>query len=154
MNGWCDDGGGDVCIAMEFGVTHLLRPIYCDFNGSRFISLSPRTMAAVYAQVGPGHEAARITDQEDGSTPVFLRLAQSSQHILLRPLGLPLRELVEELGDHSRDNIAWRNGVHADAVLAPFGGEISPELEDGGFGGVVGGADEALNIKCFSICQC
>jgi hypothetical protein len=110
-------------------------------------------MASVYAQVGPGHEAACITDQEDGSTPILLRLTQSSQHVLFRPLGLPLRKPFEEHGHHRRHNIAWRNGVHADPILAPFGGKISPELEDGGFGGVVSGADEALNSNLISICQ-
>ena len=39
---------------------------------------------------------------------------------------------------------ARRDGVDADAVGTPFGGEVAAELEDGGFGGVVGGADEAL----------
>lgn len=37
-----------------------------------------------------------------------------------------------------------REGVDADSVLAPFLGDGAAHLVDGGFGGVVGGACEAL----------
>jgi hypothetical protein len=47
------DGVGD-CASAEADI--------CDFNGSRFTSFSPCTMATIYAQVRPGHEAACITD--------------------------------------------------------------------------------------------
>lgn len=85
----------------------LLGLIYCVSEGYKSIDLSPRTMASIYAEVGPRHEAACITDQEDGSTSIFLGLTQSSQHILLRPFGLPLRELIKERGDHSGHDVSW-----------------------------------------------
>ncbi|KAI6890292.1 hypothetical protein KC325_g258 [Hortaea werneckii] len=42
---------------------------------------------------------------------------------------------------------AGRDGVDADVVVAPFGGEVAAELQHGGFGGVVGGADETLRRR-------
>ena len=51
---------------------------------------------------------------------------------------------LEQSLDHGSCDVAGRNCVYADAVAAPFGSEVAAELEDGGFGGVVGWADEAL----------
>ena len=52
--------------------------------------------------------------------------------------------MFEERFHHGGDDVAGRDGVDADAVVAPFRGEVAGELEDTGFAGVVGGADEAL----------
>jgi hypothetical protein len=45
-----------------------------------------------------------------------------------------------------RDDIARGDGVDTDIIWTPFAGEVARELDDGGFGGVVGGTDEALDI--------
>ena len=101
-------------------------------------------MSAINLQITASHEAARITNTEHSRTSVLLRHTQLAQHILRRPVAPALGVLLEQSLDHSGRDVAGRNGVHADAVAAPFGGEVAAELEDGGFGGVVGGADEAL----------
>lgn len=104
-------------------------------------------MASVHPQITARHETACITDQEHCRAPVFLRCAELAQHILRRPVPSPVRELLEERLDHGRDDVAGRYGVDADAVLAPLGGEVAGELDDARFGGVVGGADEALRWR-------
>jgi hypothetical protein len=106
--------------------------------------LSPRSMSTIDLEITSSHEAARITDAEHSRAPVLLRHTQLAQHILRRPVAPALRVLLEQSLHHSGRDIAGRNGIHADAVAAPFGGEVAAELEDGGFGGVVGWADEAL----------
>lgn len=108
------------------------------------IPLSPRSVSTINLQITTSHEAARITDTEYRSTPVLLRHTQLAQHILRRPVASALGVLLEQGLHHSGRDVAGRNGVHADAVAAPFGSEVAAELEDGGFGGVVGWADEAL----------
>lgn len=115
----------------------------------RSTDLSPSAMAAIDPQVRARHKTTRIADQKHGSTPVLLRLTQSPQHILFRPLSLPLRKFIEERLDHSRHNVTGRNGIYPDAIVAPFCGKISPELKDGGFGGVISGADESLLLYMY-----
>lgn len=102
-------------------------------------------MSTVNAQVTTSHEAASIAEQEDSRPAVLLRTGQTAQHVLLGPLVAALRELDEELLDHCGDDVAGGDGVDADVVLAPFGGEVAAELDDGGFAGVVCGTDEALS---------
>lgn len=104
----------------------------------------PSGMATVNAQVAASHEAASIAEQEDGGTAVLLRAGQTAQHVLLGPLVAALGEVNEELLHHGGDDVAGGDGVDADVVLAPFGGEVAAELDDGCFARVVGGADEAL----------
>jgi hypothetical protein len=101
-------------------------------------------MPAVHAQIAAGHKAAGVADQENRSTTVLGRARQATQHVLLGPLGATLGKLDKQVLDHLGDNIARRNGVDADVVLAPFGGQVAAQLEDAGFGSVVGSADEAL----------
>lgn len=101
-------------------------------------------MSTINLKITASHKAARIADAENSRTPVLLRHTQLAQHVLRRPVAPALRVLLEQSLDHGGRDVAGRNGVHADAVAAPFGGEVAAELEDGGFGGVVGGADEAL----------
>ena len=106
--------------------------------------LSPRGVSAVNLQITASHEAARIADAEHGRTPVLLGHTQLAQHVLRRPVAPALGVLLEQSLDHGSCDVAGRNCVYADAVAAPFGSEVAAELEDGGFGGVVGWADEAL----------
>ena len=98
-------------------------------------------MSTINPQIRSRHEAARITDTEHCGSPVLFRNTQLSQHVLRRPVASALGVFLEESFDHCGCDVAGRDGVHADAVRAPFGGEVAAELEDGGFGGVVGGAD-------------
>lgn len=101
-------------------------------------------MSAVDPQVAAGHEAAGVADQEDSGAAVFLRHRELAEHVLRRPVPAALGVFLEESLYHGGGDVAGRNGVDADAEGAPFGGEVAAELENGSFGGVVGGADEAL----------
>jgi hypothetical protein len=98
-------------------------------------------MPSIHLQITPRHETTRVTYQEHRRTPVLRRLTQSAQHILRRPVRLALRELHKELLDHGGHDVSWRNGVDADVVHSPFRGEVAAELDNTGFGGVVGGAN-------------
>ena len=104
----------------------------------------PRRMAPINPQITPGHKTTRIADQEHRGPAVLLRHAQFAQHILRRPVAPALGELLEQRLHHPRHDVARRDGVDADAVVTPFGGEVAAELDDAGFGGVVSGADKAL----------
>ena len=101
-------------------------------------------MSTINLQITARHKAARITDAEHRSAPVLFRNTELSQHILRRPVAPTLRVFFEQSFDHGSRDVARGDGVDADAVGAPFRGEVAAELQDGGFGGVVGGADEAL----------
>lgn len=101
-------------------------------------------MAAVHAQIAASHEAARVADQENRGTTVLSRTGQTTQHVLFGPLGAALRELEKQILDHLGDNVPRRDGVDADVVLAPFGGQVAAQLDDAGLGSVVRSADEAL----------
>lgn len=104
----------------------------------------PRGMSAVHAQVAAGHEAAGIAQQEHSGAAVLLRAGQTAQHVLLGPLITTLGEVKEELFHHGGDDVAGGDGVDADVVLAPLGGEVATELDDSGLACVVGGTDETL----------
>lgn len=82
-------------------------------------------MATVHAQVTPSHEAARITEQEHRGATVLLRAGKAAQHVLLGPLVAALGELDEQLFNHLGDDVARGNGVDADVVLAPLGGQVT-----------------------------
>lgn len=102
-------------------------------------------MPTINPQIAPRHKATRIAYQKHRGAPILLRRTKLAQHILRRPIALALRVLLEQRFDHGGDDVARRDGIDADAVGAPFGGEVAAELEDGRFGGVVRGADEALD---------
>ena len=104
----------------------------------------PRRMAPINPQIAPRHKATRITDAKHRRPTVLLRQTELAQHILRRPIPPPLGELLKQCFYHGGYDVARRDGVDADAVGAPFGGEVAGELDHAGFGGVVGGADEAL----------
>lgn len=101
-------------------------------------------MPAIHPQVCAGHVRARIADQEHGGAAVLVRGRQAVQHVLGWPLRRALGELHKEVCDHGRQDVAGGDGVDADVVDAPLGGEVARELEDGGLGGVVGRAYETL----------
>jgi len=102
-------------------------------------------MATIDPQIAARHKAARIADAEYRGAPVLLGHTEFAQHVLSRPVAFTLGVFLEQGLDHGGRNVAGRDGVDANAVGAPFGGQVAAELQDGGFGGVVGGADEALN---------
>lgn len=101
-------------------------------------------MPTIHSQIAASHEAAGITDEEDSCTAVLFRCAESAEHVLLGPFGLAVGELAEELLNHSSDDVAGGDGVHADSVLAPFRSQIPSELENTGLAGVVCRTDETL----------
>ena len=124
-----------------------LKPSYpVERRKHRRRSLLPSAMPTINPQIAPRHKATRITYQEHRRTSILLRHTQLAQHILRRPIPLALRVLVEQRFYHRGDDVAGGDGVDADAVGSPLGGEIATELEHCGFGGVVGGTDESL--KC------
>lgn len=102
-------------------------------------------MPTIHPQVRARHETARVADQENTRAAILLGSAQPAQHVLRRPVCPALRVLLEQLLDHGRHDVAGRDGVDADAVGAPLGGEVARELDDAGLAGVVGRADEALS---------
>lgn len=104
----------------------------------------PRRVATVHAQVASRHETTSVTEEEDSGTPVLLRGGQASEHVVLGPLLAALRVLDKELLNHGSDNIAGRDSVDPDIVLAPLGGEVAGKLDNGSFAGVVSRTDEAL----------
>ncbi|CAG8672910.1 9586_t:CDS:1, partial [Scutellospora calospora] len=101
----------------------------------------PSRVSTIDPQIRSRHEAARIANAEHRRTPVLLRNTKLAQHVLRGPVALALGVLLEQRLDHGGRDVAGRDGVDADAVGAPFGGQVAAELEHGGFGGVVGGAD-------------
>lgn len=101
-------------------------------------------MSTINLQITARHEATRVADAEHSRTPVLLRHAQLAQHVLRRPVAPALRVFLEQSLDHGGCDVTGRNCIHTNTVAAPFGSEVAAELEDGGFGGVVGWADETL----------
>lgn len=117
---------------------------------------SPRGMATVHPQVGTGHEAAGVAEKEDGGAPVLLGVAETAQHVGIGPAGLPLGEGVEQGSRHRRDDVAGRDGVDADAVLAPFGREVASQLEHSSLGRIVGTNNPQIlvsNLDWWKICK-
>jgi hypothetical protein len=98
----------------------------------------PGSVATVNAQISTSHEAAGITDQKHTSATELVRQRQATEHVFLGPLLLAVGEVVEQVLQHLGHDVAGREGVDADAVGAPFGGEVASELDDGSFGGIVG----------------
>ena len=98
----------------------------------------PGSVATVNAQISTSHEAAGITDQKHTSATELVRQRQATEHVFLGPLLLAVGEVVEQVLQHLGHDVAGREGVDADAVSAPFGGEVASELDDGSFGGIVG----------------
>lgn len=104
----------------------------------------PSSMATVHPQIASRHEATGVADQKDSSATIFFGARQTTQHVLLGPFFAAFGKLHEQVLDHLGDDVSGADGVDADVVLAPFGGEVATELDDGCLGGVVGWADEAL----------
>jgi hypothetical protein len=122
-------------------------------------------MAPVHSQIRPRQERTCIAHQEHGRTAVLLGPAQPTQHVLLRPVAPPLRVLLKELIHHVGEDVAGGQRVDADGLVGggrgggraaargrrqvtPFRGEVARQLEHSGFGGVVRGTDQPLEMKC------
>lgn len=90
-------------------------------------------MPAIDPKISARHEAARIAEQEDGGAAVVLGGAELAEHVLAGPLDLALREPVEQRPHHVRHDVARGDGVDADPVLAPLGGQVPAQLDDGCF---------------------
>ena len=129
---------------MKSSQSTVIRDPSAPFLPIRRIKILPSGVPAIHSQVASGHKAACVADQEHCCTTILGRRAQTAKHVLSGPLLATLGVLDEELLDHGGDDVARGDGVDADAVLAPFGSEVSRELQDTGLGGVVRWADEAL----------
>lgn len=97
----------------------------------------PSRVASVNAKIATCHEAAGIAEEEDGGAAELLGAADAAEHVLACPLGLALGVVVEEVLKHLGQNIAGGEGVDSDSVLAPFGSQAAPQLDDGGLGWIV-----------------
>lgn len=73
---------------------------------TRLFHSSPRAMSTIHAQVASRHEAASIAQQEHRSPTVLIGVAQSPQHVVLRPFNLPLRVRLKERLDHGGNDVA------------------------------------------------
>ncbi len=104
----------------------------------------PSSMPSIYLQIRTSHEATGLAHHEHRCTAILMRLTELSKHVLAWPLFPSLRELLEQSFYHGCLNIAWRDGIDSDAILAPLCCEIASELKHTRFGGVVRWADEAL----------
>ncbi len=82
-------------------------------------------MAAINPHICRSHEAAGIADEKDCRASVLLRNTELSKHVLRRPVSFPLWVLLEESFNHGSNDVAWTQRVDADAVLAPFHGEVT-----------------------------
>lgn len=104
----------------------------------------PSTVPPINPQIPARHETTRITDQKHRRAPVLLGLTQSPQHVLRGPRLLPLGEPFKQLLHHGRHDVPGGDAVDADVMRAPLGGQRARELLHGGFGGIVGAAEEIL----------
>ena len=84
----------------------------------------PACVPAVYTEIGPCHVRACWTEQEHRCAAKVFRLAELAEHVLRGPICAALWVEAKELFDHRGDDVAWRYGVDADAVLAPFRSEV------------------------------
>ena len=101
-------------------------------------------MPPVHSHVCTRHEAACVADEKHGRATEFSRFAQSPEHLVFRPFCTSLRVLYEELLHHVSDDVAGRDRVDPDVVLAPFGGKVACELQYPGLGRVVGSTKQSL----------
>jgi hypothetical protein len=98
---------------------------------------SPRAVATINPQISPSHEAAGIAEQKHGRPAVLLWVTEALEHVCVGPCSAPLRNSLKQPRRHGRHDVARRDGVDADAVLAPFGRKVARQLDNGGFGGVI-----------------
>ena len=101
-------------------------------------------MAPINLHITSRHEGTSITNQKHRRSPILMRQTKLPQHIMRGPVAFAVGVLLKQSLHHCGHDVAGGDCVDADAVLAPFCRETAGELEDAGFGGVVGGACEAL----------
>lgn len=94
-------------------------------------------MSAVNAEVAARHEAAGIAEEEEGGTAIFLRLAESLEHVLRGPLRLSLWILFKQIEEHLCCAVSRRERVDTNAMHTPFGGQASSHLHNASLGRVV-----------------
>lgn len=94
-------------------------------------------MSTVNSEVASRHEAASVTEQEYGSTAIFLGDTETLKHVLLGPLFLSLGVVVEQVQQHLSQDVSGRECVDADVILAPLSSQASGQLDNGSLGGVV-----------------
>lgn len=82
-------------------------------------------MPTVDAKIAASHEAGGLADQEHCGAAVLLWDAQLPKHVLRRPVATSFRVLLEESFDHGGDDVAGRDSVDTNTVLAPFGSEVA-----------------------------
>lgn len=105
-------------------------------------------MPTIDLHISTSHEATRIADHEHCGSAKLFWLTQLAEHVLRGPVPPSLRVLLEQRCGHGCDDVAGRDGVDADAELAPFRSEVLGKLDDACFGGVVGWTDESLEDSC------
>ena len=88
-------------------------------------------------QIRPIDITPRLRTQQHHRPRQLLRHTHPTHRVALAPR--PSRDLEPFPLIEYRIHVAWRYGVHADAVHGPFSGQGALEADDGGFGGVVGG---------------
>lgn len=111
--------------------------VCCGTPSTRTLPPLPGAMASVNPQVGPGHEAAGITEQKHSRPAILFRIAQPPKHVGIRPSRPPLRHGFKEALGHGCDDIPRGDCVYADAMHAPLRREAASELHDCGLGCVV-----------------
>lgn len=94
-------------------------------------------MSTVNTEITSRHEAAGVTEQEHGSTAIFLGNTESLKHVLLGPLLFSLRVIIEQIQQHLSQDVTRRECVNANAILAPLGSQASGQLDNGSLGGVI-----------------
>ena len=104
----------------------------------------PRGVATIHSQVTSSHEAASIAEQEDSGATVLFRSGETGKHVLFGPLVATVGKLDEQFLNHSGDNVARGDGVHADVVGTPFSSEVAGELKNSSLASVICGANKAL----------
>ena len=77
-------------------------------------------MATIHSKIRARHERRGIADQEDCGSSIFSGHTQPPKHVLASPVSPPLREFLEELFDHSCDDITRRNGIDSYTMFTPF----------------------------------
>jgi len=95
----------------------------------------PQRIPAINNTIRARHEPAAVRSQKDSQVVQVVDGAQTLLRRVVDPdalLRLERRHSVKR-----RVHVARADGVDADLVARPFGGERFGELEDGGFGGVV-----------------
>ncbi|KAG7833700.1 hypothetical protein KL943_003808 [Ogataea angusta] len=100
-------------------------------------SLCTGTVAAVDSKVRARHEPRAVAEEEHGGRLEVFGRAQPVEHGAAHPGLVQLGFHVQQLLGHGSYDITGRDGVDADAILAPLLAQRPRELQHGGLGRVV-----------------